>query len=164
MWNDGWKNWEIMLIVTLLSCLWAIRVICVISGQFLQMKQELLQVSDMNSTLQWFCISPPVLCNRILLFIHSVCNCILLVSNFQSTCLWQPQVCCMCLWACFCFINKLTCVICYFFGCIHGIWKFLDQGSNPYHGSDLSCCSDNAGFLTHYATRELPLSYFRFYI
>lgn len=40
-----------MLIVTLLSCLWAIRVICVISGQFLQMKQELLQVSDINSLI-----------------------------------------------------------------------------------------------------------------
>ena len=44
----------------------------------------------------------------------------------------------------------------YFFGSTCGIWTFLGQGSNLHHGSNLSCCSDNAGSLTHYATRELP--------
>ena len=34
--------------------------------------------------------------------------------------------------------------------------KFLGQGSNPSHRSDLSCCSDNTGSLTHCTTRELP--------
>ena len=42
-----------------------------------------------------------------------------------------------------------------FFG-IHGMWKFLGQGSNLYHGSNLSCCDDNAGYSTRSATRELP--------
>lgn len=31
-----------------------------------------------------------------------------------------------------------------FFGHTHSMWKFLDQGSNPSHSSDPSCCSDNA--------------------
>lgn len=41
------------------------------------------------------------------------------------------------------------------FGHIRGMWKFLDQGSNPHHGSNLSPCTDDAGSLTHYATRDL---------
>ena len=35
------------------------------------------------------------------------------------------------------------------------MWKFLGQGSNPHHSSDLSCCSENAGSLILGATREL---------
>ena len=31
----------------------------------------------------------------------------------------------------------------HFFGCAHGMWKFLGQGWNPRHSSD------NAGSLTH---------------
>ena len=37
----------------------------------------------------------------------------------------------------------------------HGIQKFPSQGSNPHHCSNPSYCSDNAGSLTHWATREL---------
>ena len=37
------------------------------------------------------------------------------------------------------------------------MWKFLGQGSNPCHKSDLSCCSGNAGSFTLCATRELAL-------
>ena len=35
-------------------------------------------------------------------------------------------------------------------------WIFLGQESNLYHSSNPSYCSDNAGSLTHCATRELP--------
>ena len=49
--------------------------------------------------------------------------------------------------------------------CIHSIWKFLDQGLNPVHSSDPSCCSDNAESLTCCATRKLlPEGYFLFYL
>ena len=44
------------------------------------------------------------------------------------------------------------------FGCAHGMWKFPDQGSNPYPSSDLSHCSDNTRSLAHCATRELSQS------
>ena len=37
-----------------------------------------------------------------------------------------------------------------FFGCPHGMWNFLGQGSNPHHSSNPSHSSGNAG-----ATREL---------
>ena len=47
-----------------------------------------------------------------------------------------------------------------FFGLTWGMLKFLGQGSNPCHSSDLSCCSDNAGSLTCRATRELPNLHF----
>ena len=32
------------------------------------------------------------------------------------------------------------------------------QGRDLHHGSDLSCCSDNAGSLAHRTTRELPVT------
>ena len=38
-----------------------------------------------------------------------------------------------------------------------GMWKFLGQGSNPCHSSDLSCCSGNTCTLTCFITRELRL-------
>ena len=38
----------------------------------------------------------------------------------------------------------------------HGIWKFLSQGLNLYHGSD------SVRSLTHCATRELPYNLFQF--
>ena len=43
----------------------------------------------------------------------------------------------------------------FFSGCAYGTWKFLGQGSNLCHSSDLSRCSDNARSLTQYATRKL---------
>ena len=43
----------------------------------------------------------------------------------------------------------------YFFGHVCRMWNFLGQGSNPWHSSDLSRCSDNVRSLTHCATREL---------
>ena len=36
------------------------------------------------------------------------------------------------------------------------MWKFLRQGSNLYQSSNPSCCSDNAGTLIHWATKEAP--------
>ena len=36
-----------------------------------------------------------------------------------------------------------------------GLWKFLGQGSNWHHSSDLSYCSDNDRSLTGCSTREL---------
>ena len=35
-----------------------------------------------------------------------------------------------------------------------GMWKFPGQVFNPHHSSNLSCCSDNVGSLTHCPTRE----------
>ena len=43
----------------------------------------------------------------------------------------------------------------YLFGHVCRMWNFLGQGSNPWHSSDLSRCSDNVRSLTHCATREL---------
>ena len=43
----------------------------------------------------------------------------------------------------------------FFFGCTHSKWKFLDQGSNPWHSSNPSHSSDNPRSSTHWATREL---------
>ena len=43
----------------------------------------------------------------------------------------------------------------FFFDCALGIQKFLGQGSNPCHISHPSQSSDNAGSLSHWATREL---------
>ena len=40
-------------------------------------------------------------------------------------------------------------VLVWFFGCIHGMWKFLSQGSNQHHSSD------HTRSLTRWATREL---------
>ena len=42
----------------------------------------------------------------------------------------------------------------------HGMWKFLGQGSNLCHGLNQSHSSDNAGSLTHWATRELQENLF----
>ena len=41
-----------------------------------------------------------------------------------------------------------------YYGCTCIMWKFLGQGLNPRHSSDLGCCSDSAGSLTHPAIRE----------
>lgn len=40
-------------------------------------------------------------------------------------------------------------IIIIIFSHAHGMWKFQDQGFNPCYNSD------NTGFLTHWATREL---------
>lgn len=37
---------------------------------------------------------------------------------------------------------------------IHGMWKSPGQNWNPGHSNDQSHCTDNAGYLTHHATRE----------
>ena len=42
----------------------------------------------------------------------------------------------------------------FFFGRTHGMWKFPGQRMNPYHSSDLSHCSDNAGSLTQLVSRS----------
>ena len=44
------------------------------------------------------------------------------------------------------------------FGYTCSMWKFLVQGLNPCHSSDLNHCTDNTGSLTHGATRELLIS------
>ena len=48
----------------------------------------------------------------------------------------------------------------FFFGHTHSMWKFPGQGWNLYHSSNWSHSRDNAGSLTPWATRELPLSFF----
>ena len=54
--------------------------------------------------------------------------------------------------------NNQSFFICLFSGggYAHSIWKFLDQGSNPCHSSNLSHSSDNSGSLTCQDIRELP--------
>ena len=42
-----------------------------------------------------------------------------------------------------------------FFGRAHGIWQFQGQGLNLHQSSSLSHSSENAGYLTCWATREL---------
>ena len=46
-------------------------------------------------------------------------------------------------------------------GHIHGMEKFLGQGSNLSHSSDPSHSSDNTRSLTYYTTRELPINHFK---
>ena len=41
-----------------------------------------------------------------------------------------------------------------FFSCTHGMQKFPGQGSNPYHRSNSSHSSDNAGSLTHSQSQQ----------
>ena len=59
-----------------------------------------------------------------------------------------------CAHACTC---ACTCVCVCVSGCARGMWKFPSQGSNPYHSSSLSHCSDNTGSLTHWAMWEILL-------
>ena len=54
-------------------------------------------------------------------------------------------------------------VLFYFVGPICSMCKFPGEGSNPCHSNDRSCCSDNAGSLTHCATRELQMESFFFF-
>ena len=46
----------------------------------------------------------------------------------------------------------------FFFGHAHSMWKFLGQGLNQCHSSNLSHSSKNTGSLTHCTTREFHLS------
>ena len=62
---------------------------------------------------------------------------------------------------CICFYIYTSFTPHYFFCFIHGIQKFQSQRSNPHHSSDLIHGSDNAGSLTHWATRELLSHYFK---
>ena len=43
----------------------------------------------------------------------------------------------------------------FYFGLCCGKWRFPGQVLKPQHTRDSSCCSDNAGSLTHCATRAL---------
>ena len=54
----------------------------------------------------------------------------------------------------------LFCLFVSFFGHSHGPWKCPCQGSNPHHITDPSCCTDNAGSLTHCAIRALLFFFF----
>ena len=47
-------------------------------------------------------------------------------------------------------------IIFFSFGCTHVLQKSLGQALNLHYSSDLSHCSENAGSLIHWATRELP--------
>ena len=73
---------------------------------------------------------------------------------------------CSCCCCCYGFLGFFSCAwthclfIFLFFGCIHGIWKSLGQGSNPHHSHYLSHCSDNTGSLTCCTTRELTILQF----
>ena len=77
------------------------------------------------------------------LFCHGIDNHIVLISKQKTI---HSHLCCA-----FFF---------FFFGPAHGTWKFLGQGLNLCHRSDLSHSSDNTGFLTLYTTRKFPHSLF----
>lgn len=65
--------------------------------------------------------------------------------------------------ACHCIIGFFFLLIFFFFfGCLHGMYKFLGQRLNPHYRSNPSHCSDSAGSLTHWVTRQL-LEFFIFY-
>ena len=51
----------------------------------------------------------------------------------------------------------------YFSACAHGMWKFLDQGSNPCHSSHPNHCSDSARSLIRRTTGELRKFVFFFF-
>ena len=38
-------------------------------------------------------------------------------------------------------------LLCFFFGCVHTMWKLPGQGPNARHSSNPSCGSDNSGSL-----------------
>ena len=56
---------------------------------------------------------------------------------------------------CFCFF-ALLCLLVFFWGGGAHPWhmKFPDQGLNPHHSINLSCCSGSAGSLTGWARRK----------
>ena len=61
---------------------------------------------------------------------------------------------CMCV--CSRYAGMYVCLyVCMYVVCTHSIWKFLVQGLNLLHSSDLSHFSDNTGSLTCCAAREL---------
>ena len=57
-------------------------------------------------------------------------------------------------WKYFIFIF-FVCLLVFLFGHAQGMWMFPGQGLNLSLNSDWSHCSDNAGSLTHFTTREL---------
>ena len=76
-----------------------------------------------NSSLQY---------SRILLFIHPMCDSLqLLIPNSQSLLpptppTRQPLVCSLCLWVCFCFIDKFIChILDSTYNCYHMVFVFL---------------------------------------
>ena len=60
-------------------------------------------------------LSQDVPCRRSVLLIRSVCNSLHLLSptSWPIWAPWQPEVCSLCLWVCFCFVDKFICVIFY---------------------------------------------------
>lgn len=49
----------------------------------------------------------------------------------------------------------------FFFGHAHSMWTFLGQGLNQHHSSDPSRCSNNTRSLTHCATRNSSICFFK---
>ena len=58
-------------------------------------------------------------------------------------------------WGCYNVSRDVGLFFFFFFGLACGMWKFLGQGLNLCHSSDLSCCSNNGRSLTHCTSREL---------
>ena len=54
------------------------------------------------------------------------------------------------------FTHSFFLVCFFFFGCTHGIWKFLGQESNPSCGCYLCQSCSNTGSLTHCTTVGTP--------
>lgn len=50
-------------------------------------------------------------------------------------------------------LAKNKSLIFYFFGCVHSMWKFPGQRSNPYHSTNPGQCSDVRS-LTHCVPQE----------
>ena len=56
-------------------------------------------------------------------------------------------------WGC----DRISVLTFFFSSHTSDMWKFLGWGLNLHHSSNQSQCNDNAGFLTHSATTELPV-------
>ena len=109
--------------------------------------------ADFQHSRTWYVHGPPVLTSHSSLWLIcltsvSLCWSFVLNNNTQQ---WQGE------W----YIHISNAYIDIFFCCTHGMWKFPGQGLNPCHSSDPGHCSDNAGTLTHWATKEFLNTYFK---
>ena len=107
----------------------------------------------------YICVNSPVY--------HSSDSCLILyILGSQS---WYFDLCCsgfgtawgMCGNSVGCFIARENIypriIFNTLFGHAHGMYNFQGQRLNWCHGSDPSHCSDNAGSLTHWATKGTPI-------
>ena len=72
-----------------------------------------------------------------------------MIPNFQTP-PWQPEVCFLCLWVCFCFLDKFICVI------LDSTWKW-------YHVIFVFLCLTSLSMIISSASMLLQMVFFIFY-